>query len=462
MDNDNAMTKTQLMQWGLLIVACILLLSIPNGEFYTPKTAMFLAISVFCIGLVCFGLVNIYVPAFLMPAAYVISGVADWQAAMSGWTNSLPGIIFSAFIISAALERCGLIRRMAYFAVMKTGGSYAKLCFAILIVGWIASLMTSCNAHMIMIIIAVGICKALGFEKFDLRSAGLFMAVALGTISSEQWQYYPSPMSVLGPALMRVDPSAQIRWLDNIIYCWPMALYSALYLAVVIKFFVPRSRPVNLDTIRKEYENLGPWSRAEKKMALLMAAFVILLVSSTWTGMDIFIPFLLISVVLFFPGIRLAGEEEVHKVPYAMIVLISSCMSMGAIANSLGISGALSSSLLPVFRELGTWPAVAALWSIIAGLNVILTPIAIYSAFGETFMMLFQQIGINPHSIVFLSVMGGDAIFLPHEHMFYLVIFSFGMISMKTFIKLWSIKLPFHLACILLIQLPYWKIIGFI
>lgn len=460
MEENITLSKTEIIQWIVLVLISLLFLVIPNNEFYTAQTAKFLTISVFCIGLVCFGLVNIYVPAFLMPAAYVLSGVANWQSAMSGWTNSLPGIIFGAFIISNALERCGLIRRMAYYAVLKTKGSYAKLCYAILVVGWIASLMTSCNAH--MIIIAVGICKALDFEKFDLRAAGIFMAVALGTISSEQWQYYPSPMSILAPALMRVDPSAQVRWIDNILYCWPMALYSALYLGIVIKFFVPKSKPVDLNIIRSEYLALGNLSRDEKKMTVFMFLFVGLLVSSTWTGMDIFVPFMLISVLLFFPGIKLAGEAEVQKVPYAMIVLISSCMSMGAIANSLGISSALSSSLLPVFKELGLGTAVTAFWSIMAGLNVILTPVAIYSAFGETFMMLFQQIGINPHSVMFLSVMGGDAIFLPHEHMFYLVIFSFGLISMKTFIKLWLIKLPFHLACILLIQLPYWKLIGFI
>lgn len=106
--------------------------------------------------------------------------------------------------------------------------------------------------------------------------------------------------------------------------------------------------------------------------------------------------------------------------------------------------------------------AAAGLWTFVAGFNVILTPVAIYSAFGETFMMLFQQMGINPHSVMFLSLMGGDAIFLPHEHLFYLVIFSFGLVSMKTFIKLFLIKLPFHLACILLLQIPYWKLIGFI
>lgn len=462
MSQDVILTKTEKIQWCLLLLASGVFLCLPHGELYTQKMAWFLAITVFNIGLVCFGLVNVYVPAFLMPAGYVMAGVADWQTAMSGWTNSLPGIIFAAFVISSALERCGMIRRMAYFAVLKTKGSYTLLCFAILAVGWIASLMTSCNAHMIMIIIAVGICNTLGFEKFDLRAAGLFLAVALGTISSEQWQYYPSPMSVLGPALLRVDPSAEIHWIDNILYCWPMAAFSALYLLFAIKCLIPKSEPFDLAAIRTDYEQLGGLGRAEKKMAVLMGLFVLLLVTSTWTGMDIFIPFILISVLLFLPGIRLADDEDVRKIPYAMIVLISSCMSMGAIASSLGISSALSSCLLPLFQDLGTWSAVSALWGIIAGLNVFLTPIAIYSAFGETFMLLFEQIGINPHSIVFLSVMGGDAIFLPHEHMFYLVIFSFGMISMKTFIKFWSIKLPFHLACILLLQLPYWKLIGFI
>ena len=456
------LSKTQKIQWIILIALSAVFIVLPTGDFYTRKMAWFLAITVFNIGLVCCGLVHVFVPAFLMPAAYVFLGVADWKAAMSGWTNSLPGIIFAAFVISNALEKCGMIRRMALFSVLKTRGSYAGLCFAILIVGWIASLMTSCNAHMIMIIIALGICKALGFEKFDMRSAGLFLAVALSTISSEQWQYYPSPMSVLGPALLRVDPTAQIRWIDNILYCWPMALFSAIYLAFVVRFFIPKAQQFKIDVIRSEYESLGSMSRDEKKMSIVIAVFLFMLVSSTWIGIDIFVPFCVIACVLFFPGVNLADEEDVKKVPYSMIVLIGSCMSMGAIASSLGIADALSSCLLPIFRDLGTWPAVATFWGIVGSLNIFLTPIAIYSAFGEPFMLLFQQIGINPHSVMFLSVMGGDAIFLPHEHMFYLIIFSFGMISMKTFVKLWSIKLPFHLACILLLQLPYWKLIGFI
>lgn len=462
MKKEIALSKTEIIQWIILIIISLLFLVIPNNEFYTPQTAKFLTISVFSIGLLCFGLVNVYVQAFFMPAAYVMFGVANWQSAMSGWTNSLSVVTFGAFIISIALERCGLIRRIAYFAILKTKGSYAKLCYAILIVGWIASLMTSCNAHMIMIIIAVGICSTFKFEKFDLRAAGLLMAVALGTISSEQWQYYPVPMGVLAPALMRVDPAAQVRWIDNIIYCWPMALYSALYLGVVIKFFVPKTNPVDLNAIREEYHALGKLNKDEKKMTILMILFLGLLVSSTWTGMDIFVPFILISALFFFPGFRLAGEEEVKKVPYTMIILISSCMSMGTIANSLGIPNALSSYLYSVFHELNPWSAAAGLWTFVAGFNVILTPVAIYSAFGETFMMLFQQMGINPHSVMFLSLMGGDAIFLPHEHLFYLVIFSFGLVSMKTFIKLFLIKLPFHLACILLLQIPYWKLIGFI
>lgn len=381
---------------------------------------------------------------------------------MSGWSNSLPGIIFAAFIISSALERSGIIRRMAYYAILKTKGSYTKLCFAVLIVGWIASLMTSCNGHMIMIIIAVGICKTLNFNKFDIRAAGLFLAVALGTISSEQWQYYPNPMSVLGPALQRVDPTAQIHWIDNIIYCWPMAVYSALYLWFAIKFLLPKNEEFNLDSIRKDYENLGKFNKNEIKMLGIITLFLIMLLTSTWTGMDIFIPFTVISILLFMPKIQLATEEDVKKIPFTMIVLISSCISMGAIASSLGISNALSDYLLPIFKDMNIWTAISSLWGIIAGLNIFLTPIAIYSAFGETFMLLFQEIGINPHSVLFLSVMGGDAIFLPHEHMFYLVIFSFELISMKTFIKLWAIKLPFHLLCILLLQIPYWLLIGFI
>ena len=397
-----------------------------------------------------------------MPAAYVMFGVSDWKVAMSGWTNSLPIIIFSAFIISFALEKSGLIKRLAYFSILKTQGSYVKLCFAILIVGWIASLMTSCNAHMIMIIIGLGICNALGFKKFDMRSAGVFLAVALGTISCEQWQYYVTPMTVLGPAYLRVDPAGQVRWIDNIIYCWPMAIFAVIYLGFVLKLFVPKTAKFDVNMIKKEYDAMGSLSAIEKKMIVLLTIFMLLLVSSSWIDIDIYVPFLSITIAMFLPGIHLAGDDDLKKVPWAMVVFINACMSMGAIASSIGISEAISSYIMPIFKNLGLLESVSLLWIVIALLNIFLTPIAIYAAFGEPFMVLFNEMGINPHSVLFLTMMGGDAIFLPHEHMYYLIIFGFGMISMKTFVKLWSIKLPVQLACILLFQIPYWKLIGFI
>lgn len=90
MSQDVILTKTEKIQWCLLLLASGVFLCLPHGELYTQKMAWFLAITVFNIGLVCFGLVSVYVPAFLMPAGYVMAGVADWQTAMSGWTIPCP------------------------------------------------------------------------------------------------------------------------------------------------------------------------------------------------------------------------------------------------------------------------------------------------------------------------------------------------------------------------------------
>ena len=53
-----------------------------------------------------------------------------------------------------------------------------------------------------------------------------------------------------------------------------------------------------------------------------------------------------------------------------------------------------------------------------------------------------------------------EAIIFPYEYVPYLLVFSFGMISMKDFIKMSVVRCIIYALGLMLFLIPYWKLIG--
>ena len=53
-----------------------------------------------------------------------------------------------------------------------------------------------------------------------------------------------------------------------------------------------------------------------------------------------------------------------------------------------------------------------------------------------------------------------EAIILPYEYVPYLIVYSFGMISMKDFFKINVLRSVVILGSFLFILVPYWTLIG--
>jgi len=454
------MDKATKIKWICLIMTTVIILLIPKNDTYSLQIAEFLAITIFCIGMLCLDIApSVFLPGLLMPFAYLILQLAPAATIYSPWLGSTPYMMFSAYLLAYALEDCGLIKRLSYFGILKSGGSYMGICMAILVVGFISSLMTSCNVCMVMIAIAAGVSHSLKFPT-GRHSAGLYLAAALGTLSCEQFMYYPPPMGVLSAAIWSVDPEAEITWLGNLIHCWPIAIYMFVFMAFYCKFMVPKIGNLATDALREEYHQLGKLSRQEIKALILIVGMLIMLVFAPQIGMDTAWPFIIISIVMFFPGINLCDATSVRRVPYEMPIFIASCMSIGGVASALGINVIVGELLTPVFSNFSGMGLVAILYVIVAVVNLLLTPLAIDATLAPVVCQILTNMGMDPHFTMYVFLFGSDAIIFPYEHVNYLMMFSFGLITMKDFIRIWLTKLPFHFAGVMLLVVPYWYLIG--
>lgn len=453
--------KSTKIQWIISFVVAIVIYVLPRNELYTDQIALFLSFTMFFILLLCFGLTDPWIPGLTLPLCYLVFNLAPSTTIFSAWGGILPFQAASAFFLAFMLEDSGLVRRLALLIISKMGGSYKGLCWGILFSGFVVSLISSCSLYVAMCVLVVGLCQALGFKK-DIHSAGIFLAASLGTVSCEQFIWFPPAYAVHSANVTGADPSITMPWVNIILHCWPIAIYMIVFLWFALKFLIPEPDNFDAETIQEQVQNLGKMTLQEKKAAIFITIFITLLVVASFTGWNTNYMFMIVPFLCFLPGIRLADSTTVKKVPFNMVFVIGGFVGIGSVANYLGINTIIAEWMLPYFENLSTPMFLAGGYILGTLMNIILTPLAFWSVLGPTLAQFFIDMGINPLAITYILNCAGDALFLPHEHNSYLIMFGFGIISMRHFIKFWSIKLIFHFVGIMCILVPYWYLIGLV
>ena len=94
--------------------------------------------------------------------------------------------------------------------------------------------------------------------------------------------------------------------------------------------------------------------------------------------------------------------------------------------------------------------------------NFILSASAMFAALSAPLTQIAISLNLQPVVVMMAIVLGADMYFLPHEVTTLVVIFSFGMMTMKDFIMLASIKSAVTFVSFLVLQLPYWYLMDWI
>ena len=116
--------KKLVIQWAVTLLAALLVYCIPCGEVFTFTLKKFMCITVFIILVVAFDFFNTAWPAILLPTMYLLFGVAPANVAFGAWSNVTVWMIVGAYVMTAALEECGLLKRIALACIRLCGGSF--------------------------------------------------------------------------------------------------------------------------------------------------------------------------------------------------------------------------------------------------------------------------------------------------------------------------------------------------
>lgn len=456
-----SISKSDKVKWLICIFLTGALLLVPSIGWYEGQIKTFIAITVFCLALAAFELLPVAALGLMLPILYLIFGVAPIDAIMSPWSGGITMLmIIGGFLLAAVMEASGVLVRVAYYLMAKVKGSYLKLMIAIYLVSVLLSiLMFGGGSYMIMGPLCFGLCAALGAMRTKM-GAGIAFACMLGTCSSHAFIYSATSYAIIKGSSAGAADDVQINILSVLWHNLPTIFIMVAILLITVKWYRPEKELGNTEYFETKLAELGPMTPVEKRSLIILALVFLFMFTTKFHGFPMEYGLFTIPLLAWLPIFRVADVKTFRRVNWDMIFFGAGCVSIGTVASSLGLDTLLAQYCQSYFTGAGTTQVFLILFAIIFVLNFVMTPTAIWSLISAPVFAVTTSIGIPALPVLYFLVTGSEAILLPYEYLPYLIVYSFGMMSMTDFIKLNVMRSCVLLVGIVCLLLPWWHLVG--
>ncbi|MEG6522940.1 SLC13 family permease [Desulfotomaculum sp. 1211_IL3151] len=458
---DKPINVAAYLKWFVTIIIPIVILVLPETALYTYQVKMFLFVTTLGILLVAFELMSLMAVSMMFPVGYLVSGLVPMEVAYSAWTMTMPTVVIGGYLLANVLDRIGLLKRIAYWTILRVGGSYYGLLYGVLIAGFVLNTATGGNAWVIMAAFTFGLCKSFDLGK-SIDSAIIMLVGAFSAGASCVFLYTPYFMSLMLNAAHTVDSSITLTWLGFLIQMLPYALFIFGFVYMLPKIFKPTKKLPGKEFFATEYQKLGPMSTDEKKGAVVTVFLIAFMLTGSLHHIELDWAFIVIPWMLYLPGFNVGIDDDVKKIDFSMVFFCVACLSIGITSGHLGIGKILAAAIVPILEPLSSSMVLGAIYLVGVILNFLLTPFAILAGFSEPIAQIAAGLNMNPMGALYALYVGLDQIAFPYEYLTYLIFYAFGLIKMVDFIKIMTTKMVLASLLVFFILIPWWKVLGIV
>lgn len=453
------LSKRNKICWLVSVIIPAIILLMPVNDIFTAQARLFLAITLLFILVLAFELTDSYVPALFLPVAYIITKTAAPAVVFTPWLGELPWVIIGALLLVNVVEKTGLLKRVAFWAIIRFGGTYNGVLYGFMFAGIVLNFLLPGGILVPLIAIAYGVCTALELGR-SKTATGIMIASGIGAALPTMFIYAPAYFGVTYNSAKAIVPSIEVTFLQFTFHNAVFILFCIIMVVIAAKMFKPDIPFQGKAYFQMEYKSLGKMTNEEKRAAIVVVALVIYLATMGLHKLGMGWGFILAACAMFIPGIHLGTAEDIRNINMSVVLFVTSCLSIGIVATSLGLGTAVTQALLPFLSDAGTIGLFSIIWVVTFILNFIMTPAAIIAILAGPLAQIAVDLGINPLPVIYALSSASDQVLLPYEYISYLFLYSFGIISSKDFIKFFGVKSIVHFIFMMCLVLPYWKIIG--
>lgn len=457
------MDKNNVMKWVITFVLGAIMLLLP-GEVLTPEIKKFLALTIVCMAIVCFDLLDFCTVSVLLLAMYVVCGVAPAATVFSSFTQPVVWLYIGTFALTVGLEETGLLKRISLWCISRFGGTFNGTVYGLVLTGYILGIISFGNSWLIMATLTYGFLKSLNISPGSKEGAVMIIAGGIAATGANYFFYNPAGVALMTAGAQAVLPNYEILWPEYMKFSLLQPVFAFLFVFIMLKIAKTKNSSVSggKDHFADEYKALGKMNSAEKKSGLILAFLFIYLMTSPFTKFNVNYAFMIAPWLYFIPEFKIADPSSVKKINFSMWFFVVACMSIGTVGVGIGVGELIGSSLGPILSNVGVTVSSVLILALATLANMLMTPTALMAIFSAPVTQLAIDMGINPNVFMFAVKFGGDLILLPHETPVTAFLFSFGYIKMKDYVKYKGLYIAIFFIIFVVLMIPSWYLFGLV
>ena len=444
--------KSKLIRWIICLLPLLLYL-VPVTDTFTAPMRSFFALTLVMILCLCLGQIDMMITAFAIPFVYYMAGLLPMAEALSSYAGGIVWIGAACFILVNTLQRIGLMSRIAYWVIYRTGGTYRGFCFGMLIVGIVLNIIAPApQVATVMFFLCASICREFGM-KTGRTTAGIMCASVVACNTTQLFLYMPTQQGV-SLAIVGEEMTWITYLIQNVVFI-PLVLLMCFLLTIIL----PKDEDFNgKDYFRMKLAEMGKVTTQEKITAVILVIFVAFLLTTTYTGFPIEYGFVTVPVVLFIAGV--GKTEDIVKVNFGVLLMIGGCMCIGSAAAAVGAGQWIASVLMPLLNGMNEY--VFIFFSYVFGvvMNFLMTPMAAMSSLSQPLADIAVSLDVSTRASMLAFCAGLEQFILPYEIGSLVTMFSLGYVTMKDFMKFGLVKMIVITVGMLALVIPYWMLLG--
>jgi DASS family divalent anion:Na+ symporter len=343
-----------------------------------------------------------HVITVLMCTAFVLFKCVPFTTAFGAYADTTFWLIIGVLGIGVAINKCGLLKRISYYALKLFPPTYNGIIAALLGVGTICQpLMPSTSAKQSIVApVAIGMGETLGIEKQSKQMGGLFNAMYIGWSITGTVFISASFLGYLFFGNLPADIQTQFTWTKWFIAMIPWAIIVVLgnYFALITIYKPKTQKKITKEFISNQLKALGPMSRDEKVVCIIMAVALLMWITENVTGISACVTSLLCLMTMFILGVFTTGDFNT-KMVWSLIIMVGGLCNIANVMSKLQISGWVGTMIEPLLGDLIARPYLfifALVVTIYLVRYVMVDFVTVVILFTVVLTPLAQSVGMNP------------------------------------------------------------------
>ena len=287
------------------------------------------------------------------------------EQALLGYADKSVWLVIVAFLISSALIRTGMARRIALLFVRRFGKTSLGVAYALgfsdaMMAGMIPSSAARCGGVTLPIIRAIA--ELYGSRPGETSAllgsflmTGVYQATVIGCAMFLTGQA-SNPLAA-NIAAQNGYPMTWASWLQATIVPGIASLLLVPWVVMRINKPGITHTPEAAEFASRELKAMGPLSRDAWITSVVFACVCALWITSSWTKIDITVSALMGGMALLLTGVLTWEDVKSDRAAWDIFVWYGGLLRMGAALNEAGVTRAFANGVAHQLEDFG-WPVL--------------------------------------------------------------------------------------------------------